>query len=82
LPPAVDRIRRFLADVVSLAFCTFFCFRCWALLLEAWEEGQTSDSAWGPPLWIPYGLMAGGMSILVMQLLVQVLTHLTPAEQP
>jgi TRAP-type C4-dicarboxylate transport system permease small subunit len=73
LPPPAERARRILADVVSLAFCGFFCWRCWALLAEAWEDGQTTDSAWGPPLSIPYGLMAVGMSVLVLQLALQVL---------
>ena len=31
--------------------------RSWTLLHEAWVDGQTSPSAWGPPLWIPYSLM-------------------------
>jgi len=75
LSPSANRWRRFLADLVSLAFCTFFCWRCWALLMEAVEEGETSDSAWGPPLWIPYGLMSVGMTVLVVQLLLQVLAQ-------
>lgn len=73
LGPRADRLRRRIADLVSLAFCGFFCWKCWTLLLEAWDEGQTSDSAWGPPLWIPYGLMTLGMSVLVAQLLLQAL---------
>ncbi|HEX9488783.1 MAG TPA: TRAP transporter small permease [Stellaceae bacterium] len=81
LPSAADRVRRFVADVVSLAFCAFFCWRCWALLMEAWEEGQITGSAWGPPLWIPYGLMTAGMSVLVAQLVLQVLAQLSPAER-
>lgn len=80
LPPAADRVRRSVADVVSLAFCGFFCWRCWALLWEAWEDGQTTDSAWGPPLSIPYGLMAVGMSVLVVQLALQVLAPLANRE--
>jgi TRAP-type C4-dicarboxylate transport system permease small subunit len=79
LPQAVDGARRFLVDLVSLAFCGFFCLRCWELLIEAVEDGQTTDSAWGPPLWIPYGLMAVGMSVLVAQLLLQVAAHLARA---
>jgi TRAP-type C4-dicarboxylate transport system permease small subunit len=79
LPPAADAVRRFIADLVSLAFCTFFGLRCWALLAEAWEEGQTTQSAWGPPLWIPYGLMTLGMTVLVAQLILQVLAHLVPS---
>jgi TRAP-type C4-dicarboxylate transport system permease small subunit len=79
LPAAVDRVRRFFVDLGSLAFCGFFCLRCWELLIEALEDGQTSDSAWGPPLWIPYGLMAVGMSVLVAQLLLQVAARLARA---
>lgn len=75
LPTKVDRARRVFADIISLAFCTFFCWKCWTLLAEAWAEGQTSDSAWGPPLWIPYGLMSLGMTILVAQILLQLLAR-------
>ena len=81
LPAGADRVRRVVADVVSLAFCSFFCWRCWALLMEALEDGQTSDSAWGPPLWIPYGLMAAGMTVLVVQLALQVLSPLSAADR-
>jgi TRAP-type C4-dicarboxylate transport system permease small subunit len=73
LPPAADRARRFLADVAALAFCVFFAWKCWTLLLEAWEEGQTTSSPWGPPLWIPYGMMSFGMSVLVAQMVLQIL---------
>ncbi len=81
LPPGAERVRRVLADLVSLAFCGFFCWKCWSLLDEAWTDGQTSDSAWGPPLWIPYGLMTIGMSLLVAQLLLQSLGHFAPASR-
>ena len=73
LPPGIDRIRCFLADLIALLFCTFFAWKCWELLYEAWEEGQTTPSSWGPPLWIPYACMAFGMALLALQLLVQTL---------
>ena len=73
LSPALDRVRCFLADFIALLFCTFFAWKCWALFLEAWEEGQTTPSSWGPPLWIPYACMAAGMALLALQLLVQTL---------
>lgn len=71
LPPGINRARCFLADLVALLFCAFFAWKCWALLGEAWEEGQTTPSSWGPPLWIPYGCMTFGMALLSLQLLVQ-----------
>lgn len=73
LPPGLDALRRWLADAAACAFCGYFGFKCVQLLLEAIEEGQTSPSAWGPPLWIPYGAMSAGMALLTVQLLLQVL---------
>ena len=88
LPPGIDRVRRVLADLLSFLFVAFFAWKSVALLLEALEDGQTTPSAWGPPLWIPYGCMAAGMVLLALQLLLQVLgsrhgdsqpAHLAPA---
>jgi TRAP-type C4-dicarboxylate transport system permease small subunit len=72
LPARVNRARVVVVDALTLAFCAFFAWKSWTLWLEAWREGQTTDSTWGPPLWIPYGLMATGMSVLSLQLALQV----------
>jgi TRAP-type C4-dicarboxylate transport system permease small subunit len=47
------------------------------MLHEAVFEGQTSSSSWGPPLWIPYGLLACGMTLLCLQILLQILVGLS-----
>jgi TRAP-type C4-dicarboxylate transport system permease small subunit len=75
LPPGVDRIRRRLSDVAALAFCAFFCWKSWSLLAEALTDGQTSNSAWGAPLWIPYSCMAVGMTLVVLEFLLQALSR-------
>lgn len=71
LSAAANRVRMVVIDFVSLAFCGFFAWKSWTLLHEAWVDGMTSSSSWAPPLWIPYGLMSLGMSLLTVQLLVQ-----------
>jgi TRAP-type C4-dicarboxylate transport system permease small subunit len=77
LSPRVNAVRQLIVDVVSLAFCAFFSWKSWAMCHEAWVEGMTTSSTLAPPLWIPYAMMAAGMSILTLQILVQVLTHIT-----
>ena len=75
LPPAINRVRVFCVDVLTLLFCTFFAWKSWTLLHEAWVDKQTTSSSWAPPLSIPYGLMAAGFTLLALQVLLQVLAH-------
>ncbi len=75
LPAAANHVRRLFVDLGSFAFCAFFSWKSWTLLQEAVREGQTTSSSFGPPLWIPYGLMAVGMTLLSLQVLLQIPTH-------
>ena len=72
LPSGVNRVRAILVDLASLAFCAFFAWKSFGLLHEAWVDGQVSSSTWAPPMWIPYSLMALGMTLLCLQLALQV----------
>ncbi len=81
LSPRGDHIRRVLADLLAGVFCGFFAWKSWQLLVEAWVDDQTTPSAWGPPLWIPYSCMTFGMALLAVQQSVQLLGGLQKADR-
>jgi TRAP-type C4-dicarboxylate transport system permease small subunit len=81
LSPLANRIRLWLVDVASFAFCAFFSWKSWTLAHEAWVDGKVSNSMWSPPLTIPYVLMALGMSLLCLQLLLQIILPLIGARR-
>ena len=82
LPARIERARRLVVDVLSLAFCAFFAWKSWTLFHEAWRDHMTTSSTFSPPLTIPYGLMAAGMTLLVVQLAAQTVAHFRAAPVP
>jgi TRAP-type C4-dicarboxylate transport system permease small subunit len=79
LSPAANRIRQIVVDALTLLFCSFFAWKSWTLWHEAWVDRMTTSSTWAPPLAIPYGMMAAGMTLLALQVLLQVFSHFTAA---
>ena len=76
--PAAAGTRRLVVDALVLFFCVLFAWKSGSLLHEAWVDEQTSHSAWGPPLWIPYSLLTAGMVLLAAQVALQVAERSLP----
>ncbi|MEO8523556.1 MAG: TRAP transporter small permease [Caldimonas sp.] len=73
LPKSADAARLIGVDALCLAFCALFAWKSWTLMREAAVDHMTTNSTWGPPLWIPYFLMSLGMTLLSLQILVQLI---------
>ena len=82
LPAGVNAARLFMVDLLSCLFCAFFSWKSWTLWHEAWVDGQTTSSTFAPPLWIPYAMMAAGMTLLTLQLVLQTLVRITNKRRP
>lgn len=81
LSPRANKWRYLTGDILSLVFCTILTWNSWQYFHEAFQDGRVSNSTWGPRLWIPYIFMAIGMTMLTLQLLVQVVDALIEWKQ-
>jgi TRAP-type C4-dicarboxylate transport system permease small subunit len=77
LSPKANRIRLVIVDTICVLFVGVFTWQSWLLFLEAIDSGEVTDSAWAPPLWIPYSFMTIGMTLLTLRMLVQLGQGLT-----
>lgn len=82
LPERVNHYRLLCIDILSALFCIFFGWKSWTLWYEAWTENYTTSSSWAPPLWVPYFLMAGGITLLALQIMLQIAARLMSEQEP
>jgi TRAP-type C4-dicarboxylate transport system permease small subunit len=67
-----NRIRAVLGDILSLLVIVFIGLNAWHFTVDAYSQDWRSNSTWAPPLWIPYSLMAFGLTTLALQMFSQI----------
>ncbi len=72
MSPRWNRWRILTGDVLSLLLCGFLSVKVWEYTAKAWREGWTTDSVWAPHLWIPFALIALGLTLISLEYIVQV----------
>ncbi len=66
------RARKVLATItlgLSIAIVAVMLWYGYDYWHFAWSRGWTSDTVWGPPLWIPYLALPLGFGLLLLQLI-------------
>lgn len=79
LPKRFIKWRIFISDIISFLFCAFISYSSWKLFHEAYMEGRMSESSWGPKLWPVFLFMAIGMTLLTLQIIVQIFEESLPS---
>lgn len=77
LPPRWQRRADLFSHVVIMTFCAILLHASLPLALQAWEYGETSFSAWNPPIW-PYKFaVPASVALLGLQSLAEFLVLAT-----
>lgn len=72
MPAKANRWRMLMADIGAAGLCAFVAANAWRLTAVAFKEDWVANSIWSPKLWIPFAFIAGGMTLLALQYLVQI----------
>jgi len=81
LPPVGRKLLMISSFVTAILVLLTMTFYSAELVYLSYSKGWTSDTVWGPPLWIPYMTMPLGFGLFGLQLLADLLELLmTPAE--
>ncbi|MBU2958289.1 TRAP transporter small permease [Paracoccus sp. C2R09] len=77
--PLRQHVLRVVVALVGAVFSFTIAWRGWLMAHDAHAYGERVSSAFGTPMWIPYGLIPVGFSVLGLQFVLMMLTR--PAGQ-
>jgi TRAP-type C4-dicarboxylate transport system permease small subunit len=82
LPPPARKGLMMVSYLAAIAILSVMTFYSAEIVHLSYIRGWTSDTVWGPPLWIPYLTMPVGFGLFALQLLADLFNVLlTPAEK-
>jgi len=76
LPAGARRVLMAGVALLSVAVLAVMAYYGYELFHLAYVRGWTSDTVWGPPLWIPYVTLPVGFGLFILQLLADILDAL------
>ena len=80
--PGWRRVMNLIAAIASLIFVGAMAWSGMRFLLEAVHGGWTTDTVWALPLWIPFWPLPVAMTLMLAQLLADVVLALRPDLSP
>lgn len=68
-----------MAAISVIGMMLYYSIDLWHI---TWTRGWTSDSVWGPPLWIPYLALPVGFGLYLLQLAADLIAIVTGIDEP
>jgi len=82
LPPAARKGLAVLVLGLTFAIAGAMLWHGYGFWHEAWDWGETSNTPWNPPLWVPYLALPIGFGLYALQLGADIAGVLIGAERP
>ncbi len=82
LPPGPRKILAVITFSLVLAVIGAMLWYGYEFWHEAWDWGETSNSPWNPPLWIPYMALPVGFGLYFLQLAADLYAMLVSIDKP
>jgi len=71
LPPRIREYLLLITGIMSCVVCAVVAWYAWPMWWDAVLQNEHSESLWGPPMWVPYFFLPLGMTLLLLQSVVQ-----------
>ncbi|MEM6487507.1 MAG: TRAP transporter small permease [Pseudomonadota bacterium] len=82
LPMGARRVLALLTMALTITVIGAMLWHGYGFWHEAWDWGETSNTPWDPPLWIPYLAVPVGFGLFLLQVIADLLGVVLGIERP